>query len=105
MRESSVKFDFHISLLKRNTIQARSRTTRKLMCTHPCPLYHMHVLKVILIRGAMRQPVSCAEGLSLANSLITGTVSQIQLMEWKKQHLRKKLQRRNISCVRIEILE
>jgi hypothetical protein len=96
MREASEKFDvpLFLSLLKRNTIKARTRNIRNLMCTHPGPLSPMykveaHVLKVILIRGAMRQPVSCAEELSLANSLITGTVSKMQLMDWKKQHLGK----------------
>jgi hypothetical protein len=46
----------------------------------------MHVLKVILLRGAMYQSVSCAKGLALVNSLIAGTVSHIQ---WKNQHLKK----------------
>jgi hypothetical protein len=38
----------------------------------------------------MRQPVSCAEGLSLANYLIAGTtINQMQLIKWKKQQLGK----------------
>jgi hypothetical protein len=92
--EASYKFYVPLYLLNRNTIKARTIKTKHLMCTHPDPLSPMqkvgaHVLKVILIRGAMRHPVSCAEGLALANSLITGTVSHMQLIKWKKKHLGK----------------
>jgi hypothetical protein len=49
-----------------------------------------HLLAAILRRAALRQPVSCAEGLVLANSLIEGTMAQVELMEWKKIHLKNK---------------
>jgi hypothetical protein len=93
-KEASEKFDVPISLLKRNTVKARSIKAQKLLCIHWCPLCPMHkvkvhVLNVILIHGAMRQPVCCAKGLALANSLFTDTVSHMQLIEWKKQHLGK----------------
>jgi hypothetical protein len=46
-----------------------------------------HLLKEWLILcGAMRQPVSCAEGLELRNSLIQNRVSQDQLITWKIKH-------------------
>jgi hypothetical protein len=47
-----------------------------------------HLLGIILRRAALRQPVSCAEGLELANSLIEGTEHQLCLIEWKKKHLK-----------------
>jgi hypothetical protein len=47
-----------------------------------------HFLAAILRRAALRQPVSCAEGLALTNSPIEGTMAQVELMEWKNIHLR-----------------
>jgi hypothetical protein len=46
------------------------------------------LLGIILRRVALRQPVSCAEGLELANSLIDWTQTQVDLMEWGKKHLK-----------------
>jgi hypothetical protein len=46
-----------------------------------------NLLAAILRRAALRQPVSCGEGLKLANSTIEGTESQVALMEWNKNHL------------------
>jgi hypothetical protein len=48
-----------------------------------------HLIKVILLHGGFCQPVSCAEGLQLVNSIIEGTVSQVQLIQWKIIHLGK----------------
>jgi hypothetical protein len=47
-----------------------------------------HLLGIILRCAALRQPVSCAEGLELTNSLIEGTAHQLCLIEWKKKHLK-----------------
>jgi hypothetical protein len=41
-----------------------------------------HLLAVMLRRAALRQPVYCAEGLELANSMIEGTETQVGLMNW-----------------------
>jgi hypothetical protein len=49
--------------------------------------FEAHLLKCLIIRGATRQPVSCAEGLQLANSIIDGTISQAQLILWKKKRM------------------
>jgi hypothetical protein len=43
-----------------------------------------HLVAVILGRAELHQPVSCAEGLELANSMIEGTETQVGLMNWKK---------------------
>jgi hypothetical protein len=44
-----------------------------------------HLLAAILRRATLHQPVSCAEGLTLANSLIEGTPAhQHYLMLWKR---------------------
>jgi hypothetical protein len=94
MKQASEKFDAPISYLKSGTIKAMRRSTRNLLCTHPGLLSPMHkveahLLKVILLRGTMQQPVSCREGLELANSLIEGTPTQNNLVEWKKARLGK----------------
>jgi hypothetical protein len=91
MRTASTKFDAPLADLNRETATRYAQINCKLMCTHRGPLTPMieveaHLLKVMLLRGTMRLPVSCAEGLELANSLIEGTVSQFQLVEWKYQH-------------------
>jgi hypothetical protein len=46
-----------------------------------------HLQKCLPLYGAMIQPVSCADGLQLTNSLIEGTVSQAQLSGWKQNHM------------------
>jgi hypothetical protein len=48
-----------------------------------------HLLKVILLHGAMRQPVSCGEGLHFASSIIEDTVTQLKMTQWKQLHLGK----------------
>jgi hypothetical protein len=44
----------------------------------------------ILVRVAFCQHVSCVEGLVLANSLIDGTVAQVDLVEWKATHIKNR---------------
>jgi hypothetical protein len=46
-----------------------------------------HFLNYLFLCGAMRKPVSCAEGLELGNSLIQNTVYQAQLITWKIKHM------------------
>jgi hypothetical protein len=41
----------------------------------------------ILRRAALRQPVTCGEGLVLANSMIEGTEAKVRLMDWKRNNL------------------
>jgi hypothetical protein len=48
----------------------------------------VHLLAVILRRAALRQPVPCAEGLELVNSMIEGIETKVGLMNWKKNHLK-----------------
>jgi hypothetical protein len=49
-----------------------------------------HLLSVILRRSALRQSVTCGEGLVLANSMIEGTETQVRLMDWKKNNLKNR---------------
>jgi hypothetical protein len=76
--------------LDRNEIQvkpflSRNKVGRKLKVNHrgttsPMAGIEGHLLAVIIRRAALRQPVYCAEGLELANSVIEGTTTQIDLM-------------------------
>jgi hypothetical protein len=47
-----------------------------------------YLLADILRCAALHQPVSCPEGLALANLLIEGTLAHVNLMEWKVTHLK-----------------
>jgi hypothetical protein len=46
------------------------------------------LLASILRQTSLRQPLSCGEGLELANSIIEGTQAKLALMDWKKNHLK-----------------
>jgi hypothetical protein len=95
MQNASIHVDAPLAELNRATIKWHTKINCKLMCTHRGPLTLMHgveahIIKVVLLRGAMHQPVSYAEGLELANSLIKSTLSHAQLFYWIYQHLGKK---------------
>jgi hypothetical protein len=47
-----------------------------------------HLLSAILQCAALHPPMQCVEGLTLANSLIDGTVAHIYRMAWKAMHLK-----------------
>jgi hypothetical protein len=72
---------------------SRNKVGIKLKVTHrgttsPMVGIEGHLSAAILRRAALSQPVSCAEGLELANSMIEGTETQVGLMNWKKRHLK-----------------
>jgi hypothetical protein len=75
------------------TALSRNRVGRKFKVNHrgtesPMAGIEWHLLAAILRRAALRQPVSCAEGLELDNSTIEGTKTQLDLMAWKKGDLK-----------------
>jgi hypothetical protein len=75
------------------TILSRIKPERKLRAKHrgtnpPMAGIEAQLLAAILRCAALHQPVWSAEGLVLANSLIDGTVAQINLMAWKATHLK-----------------
>jgi hypothetical protein len=84
--------------IERNEIQmekalSRNRFGRKLKVKHrgtesPMAGIEGHLLAAILRRAALRQPVSCAEGLELANFMIEGTTTQLDLMARQKENLK-----------------
>jgi hypothetical protein len=71
----------------------RTKVGRKLKVHHrgtysPMIFIETHVLASIMRRAALHQPVSCGEGLELANSAIEGKHLQLALMELKKKNLK-----------------
>jgi hypothetical protein len=87
------KYNLERSEIKYNTVLSRNRTGHKFKVQHPETLspivgIEAHLLGIILRRAALRQSVSCAEWLKLANSRIEGTAHKLCLMEWKKKHLK-----------------
>jgi hypothetical protein len=104
MRHAITKFGAPLAELKYETIRGRRKTNRKLKCTHRGPLSLMHeveahLLKVILLRGVMRQPVSCGEGLELADLIKEDTVTQLQMIQWKQLHLGKSFREKSAAIL------
>jgi hypothetical protein len=80
--------------LNLSTVLSQMRPGHKFKVKHrgtvaPMIGIEAHLLGTILHRAALRQPVSCAEGLELANPQIEGTPTQFDLMECKKKHLER----------------
>jgi hypothetical protein len=80
-----VKYNIERNEIQIETALSRNRVGRKLKVNHrgtesPMAGIEGHLLAAIICRAALRQPVSCAEGLKLANSLIEGTSTQLDLM-------------------------
>jgi hypothetical protein len=87
------KYNLHRIEIQIETVFSRNKVGRKLKVRHcgttsPVVGIEGHLLAAILRRSALRQPVSCAEGLELANSTIEGTETQVGLVNWKKKHLK-----------------
>jgi hypothetical protein len=69
------------------------------------PMFRVEKLLVsmILRRAAMRQPHTVRECLELANSLIDKSVTQVQLVQWKK-NVRVQFNRRECRQSWIEVV-
>jgi hypothetical protein len=86
-------YNLKTSEIKMKKIFSRTKPARKLRVKHrgrnsPMTGIEALLLANILRHDALRQPVSCSEGLVLANSLIDGMVAQIDLMACKAMHLK-----------------
>jgi hypothetical protein len=87
------KYNLEESEINVKTIFSRTKPGWKLRVKHrgtnsPVAGIEAHLLAAILRCTTIRQPVSCAEGLALANSLIEGTPTQNALIQWKATHLK-----------------
>jgi hypothetical protein len=76
-----------------STVLLRNKPGHKLKVKHhgavsPMIGIEAHLLGPILHRAALRHPVSCAEGLELANSLFDGTQVQFDVMDWKRKNFK-----------------
>jgi hypothetical protein len=70
-----------------------NKVGRKLKVKHhgtesPMTGIERHLLAAILRRATLHQPLSCAEGLELANYLIEGTTTHLDIIDWKKANLK-----------------
>jgi hypothetical protein len=87
------KYDLERSELSMERALIRTKIRRKLKVKHivthsPVIDIEAHLLAAILRQSAFRQPVTCGEGLVLANSMIEGTEAHGRLMDWKKNNLK-----------------
>jgi hypothetical protein len=87
------KNDLERSGLSMETDLSRTKVGRKLKVKHrgtqsPMIGIEAHLLASILRRAALRHPVTCGEGLVLANSMIEGTEAHVRLMDCKKNTLK-----------------
>jgi hypothetical protein len=87
------KYNLERSEISMETALSRMKVGRKLKVNHrgkesPMIGIEAHLLASILRYSSLLHPVSCGEGLELANSMIKGTESQVALMEYKKNNLK-----------------
>jgi hypothetical protein len=87
------KYNMEREDINLSTVLSRMKPGHKFKVKHRGTVSPMigidaHLLGIILRRSDLRHPVSCAEGLELANSLTEGTHAQVDLMEWKEKHLK-----------------
>jgi hypothetical protein len=88
-----VKYSIERNEIQMETALNRKRAGRKLKVKHrgiesPMTGIEGYLLAAILRIAALRQHVSCAEGLDLADSLLEGTATQLELMTRKKANLK-----------------
>jgi hypothetical protein len=86
------KYDLEMSELSMETALSRTKVGRKLKVKHrgkesPMIGIEAHLLAAIPRRAALRQSVTCGEGLVLVKSMIEGTEAQVRL-NWKKNNLK-----------------
>jgi hypothetical protein len=87
------KYNLEMSDISMETVLSRTKVGRKLKVNHrgtysPMIGIEAHLLAAILRRATLHQPVSCGEGLELANYMIEGTEYQVAFIEWKKNNLK-----------------
>ena len=76
--------------LPKGTIHSMLQGNQKLLVAHPGPESHMravvvYLLDIILQLAAMHQPINPIEAIELTNSLIKGTLSEQEVLSWKKK--------------------
>jgi len=93
MHETWAKYDLpkDVPLIKK-TLLGHLRLNHKILVAHRGPSSPMEkvealLLEMILLLGNMHTPVTCREGLELANSIVKGTTTEDQIIEWEKKTL------------------
>ena len=93
MEGAKTKFDLPEDVsLNVDTIHTRtSHEHRKLLVAKrgpvsPIAAVEAHLLDVMLQLAVMRAPVEPKIGLEIANSMLKGTITEAQIVEWKIKH-------------------
>ena len=86
-----MKFDLPVPLL-REVIHSRNREGGKLLIVHHGPVPPMvsveaHLLDAILQLVTMRQPITPKIALEFINSMVQGTATDKEIIEWKMKHI------------------
>ena len=91
--ETREKFDLPMEVeINKYTICSHLKPAHKIHVAHQGPLLSMVqeealLLKMILLLADKQAPVTCREGLELANLLVSGTAMEGKIEEWKQWHL------------------
>ena len=78
--------------LNKETVHTRAKNpNQNLLVAHCGPVSPMtaveaHLLDVMLQFAALTAPTTPKIGLKIANSLVRGTATKVQIVEWKKKH-------------------
>jgi hypothetical protein len=104
IKKATEKYGLEEGELKTNTLKGRFRSTISLYANGRGVNSPMHrveklVVSMILRRAAMRQPYTVQECLELANSLIDKSVTQVQLVQWKRKMLGRHFKEDNAGRV------
>jgi hypothetical protein len=104
IKKETEKYGLEEVELKTNTLKGRFRSKRSLYANGRGVISPMHrveklVVSMIPRRAAMRQPYTVQECLELANSLINKSVTQVELVQWKRKMLGRNFKEENTGRV------
>ena len=90
IKEEEQSFDLVGGSIKFDTIRKRVQQGN-LTASHPgvhSPVEAMEEYLIVMViqRARMNQPLSVAEGINLANSIVSGTNMEMKLSKFKKKH-------------------
>jgi hypothetical protein len=104
IKEATEKYDLEKGQLKLIALKERFRRgiatyANGLGLNSPMMGIEKHLVSITLCRAAIRCPHTVPECIELANSLITDSVTQLELVKWKKEVLGKKIREERAHTV------
>jgi len=94
--ETNAIFDLHTpDKINKETVRTRLKKNRKVLVAHrgtPSPMIRVEfcLVEIILSLSAMRQPVTPLVALELINSLVKGTATEQEILDYKLKNLKLK---------------